>query len=164
VSWSSPIWLTPTVALVGVAVAISAVWWNRHIARLKATADLIEGSESKQYYQDRYEAFRDYRRSDDQQRNAIADPDNNETHSIRSKCLDFLNHYELVSICCRRGLINERFYRDWMGPTFVRDWNEASILVSRARKPRDAGQQGNPKAYVEFERMARRWGGRPLPS
>jgi Domain of unknown function (DUF4760) len=150
---------TLVVATLGAVIAYAAIWWNRRIARLKATLDLIEGSESKEFYQARYRAFRDFRRATHEERNQIADPTDREHDDLRAKCQDFLNHYELVAIACRHGLIDEEFYRSWMGPTFVRDWNEASILVIRARRPDGPGDSGNSAAYAEFEELARRWGG-----
>jgi hypothetical protein len=151
------------VALVAAVIAGAAIWWNRRIARLKATLDLIEGSESKEDYQVRYRAFRDFPRADAAGREAIADPGNTETADTRAKCQDFLNHYELVAIACRHGLIDEGFYRAWMGPVLVRDWNEAVVLVRRARSPDGPSDPGSPAAYVEFEALARKWGGKRLP-
>jgi hypothetical protein len=155
--------LTPLAALLAAYIAWSAIWWNRRMARLKATLDLIEASESKEYYQARYRAYREYRRADAATRDAIADPTRTDHDELRAHCQDFLNHYELVAIACDRGLIDETFYRDWMGPTFVRDWNEATALVHRARRPDGPGDAGNPGAYVNFERLALRWGGKPWP-
>jgi hypothetical protein len=162
VAQAAPI-ATALIALLAALIAYRAMWWNRHIARLKATLDLIEGSESKEYYQQRYAAYRTFRRGDDAVRRQIADPSQNAHDDVRSKCQDFLNHYELVAIACKRGLIDEGFYRSWMGPTFVRDWNEAAILVQAARRPDGPGDAGNPDAYVEFEHLARSWGGKRLP-
>ena len=133
---------------------------DRRIARLKATLDLIEGSESKEYYHRRYQAYRAYRRAAD--RATIVDPGDDAHRELLSHCQDFLNHYELVAVACRRGLIDAGFYRAWMGETLVRDWNEATLLVRRACRPQQASETGNPRAYVEFERLACRWGGKPL--
>jgi hypothetical protein len=150
-------------ALLAALLAARAIWWNRHMARLKATLDLIEGSESKEYYQQRYAAFRTFRRADPDLRRQIADPSVRHHDKVRSRSQDFLNHYELVAIACQRGLLDEGFYRAWMGPTFVRDWNEAAILVQAARRANGPGDTGNPDAYTAFERLARAWGGRRLP-
>jgi hypothetical protein len=153
---------TALIALLAALIAYRAMWWNRHIARLKATLDLIEGSESKEYYQDRYRAYRYFRRADVALRRDIADPTQAQHDDVRSKSQDFLNHYELVAIACKRGLIDKDFYRSWMGPTLVRDWDEAAILVQAARRPDGPGDTGNPEAYVEFEALAREWGGKRL--
>jgi hypothetical protein len=162
VSAAAPI-ATAAIAVLAAIIAWRAMWWNRHVARLKATLDLIEGSESKEYYQQRYAAYRQFRRADIAERRDIADPTKREHDDVRSRCWDFLNHYELVAIAGARGLIDLDFYRSWMGPTFVRDWNEAAILVHRARHPDGPGDTGNPDAYSQFEALARRWGGIRLP-
>lgn len=161
ISRAAPLF-TAGAAVTGAFLAYAAIWWNRRMARLKATLDLIEGAESKEYYQARYASYREYRRADAAGRERIADPAERPQDELRARCQDFLNHYELVAIASRKGLIDEGFYRDWMGPTFVRDWNEAGALVRRARRPDGPGDAGNPAAYAEFERLARRWGGRPL--
>jgi hypothetical protein len=127
---------TAGAAVTGAFLAYAAIWWNRRMARLKATLDLIEGAESKEYYQARYAAYREYRRADAAERERIADPAERAWDELRARCQDFLNHYELVAIACRKGLIDEEFYRDWMGPTLVRDWNEAGALVRAARRAR----------------------------
>jgi hypothetical protein len=154
---------TAAIATAAAIIAYRAMWWNRHISRLKATLDLIEGSESKEYYQERYRAYRHFRRATQEERRRIADPSNTDRDDVRSKCQDFLNHYELVAIAGRQGLIDLDFYRSWMGPTLVRDWDECVILVHRARHPDGPGDTGNPDAYSQFEALARRWGGRKLP-
>jgi len=158
VAKAAPIF-TVLIASAAALIAYKAMWWNRRIARLKATFDLIEGSESKEFYQERYKAYRTFRRADTATRTAIADPKNPVHDDVRSKCQDFLNHYELVAIACRNGLIDEAVYKAWMGPTVVRDWAEAAILVRAARRPDGPGDTGNPTAYVEFERLACSWGG-----
>ncbi len=125
------------------------------MARLKATLDLIEGTESKEYYQKRYEAFRSFRKDPDFQAKVLGDQGSAEKRIL---CYDFLNHYELVAISCREGLIDEAFYRHWMGPNFVRDWNAAAPIIVLARD----GEAGTPEAYVSFEALAVAWGGRRM--
>ncbi len=153
--------LQPLVTAFGLVVAISAIWWSRRVARLKATLDLIEGSESKEYYQTRYRAFRQFRR-DAAFRDSVLHPANPPAQDDRDKCLDYLNHYELVSIACRKGIIDESFYRLWMGPSYVRDWNEAADLILAARTPKLPGDAGGKMAYCDFERLALKWGGQTL--
>jgi hypothetical protein len=155
------VFLTPAIAGVGVFVAFGAIWWNRKIARLKATLDFIEGSESKAYYQERYAAFREFRRHR-WLRERICDRENPQMDGNRQLCFDFLNHYEMVAIACRRGLIDEQFYMDWMAPAFIRDWNEAAALVMLARHAERPGDVGSAESYAAFESMAVRWGGQPM--
>ncbi len=152
-------WVGPTVVGLGVLVALGAIYWNRKVARLKATLDLIEGSESKDYYQQRYRAFREFRRGG-AYRSGVLSPQSDADRLNRDMCFDFLNHYELVAISCARGIIDEEFYRAWMGGVLVRDWEAARDLVLAARAPDQPGERGAAAAYAEFEALALKWGGR----
>jgi hypothetical protein len=152
-------WVQPIVTGAAIVVAVAAIWWNRRVTRLKATLDLIEAAESKEYYQERYRAFREYRKSGPYRSDTIDPGGDREKQKERDKCIDFLNHYELVAIASERGIIDENFYRLWMGPTFVRDWNCATDLVRSDRTPRMPGDAGGTFAYSEFERLAVKWGG-----
>lgn len=154
-------WLQPLIVTIGVVVAVAAIVWNRRVARFKATLDLIEGSESKEFYQVRYRAYRRYRQGGEF-RDGVLDPSSEEGQTNRDYCMDFLNHYELVAIACQKGIIDEKFYRLWMGPTLVRDWNCATDLVRAARSPRRPGDPGGRTAFSEFEALAVKWGGTPL--
>ncbi|MGK7870464.1 DUF4760 domain-containing protein [Falsiroseomonas sp. E2-1-a20] len=152
-------WVQPAVVAVGIFVAGVAIYWNRRVARLKATLDLIEGTESKEYYQKRYRAFRSYRR--DPETKATVLNTNLENNTCRDECLDFLNHYELVAISCKKGIIDADFYKMWMGPVFIRDWNEAWQLINSARMPEPLGGKVDHRAaYCEFETLALSWGGK----
>ena len=156
--------LTASIAFVAAVVGYFSLVQTRDLARKKATLDLIESSESKEYYQDRYTAYLTFRRASRTEREQIANPDNRDPtcDALRSKCQDFLNHYELVAIAGKQGLLDLVFYRDWMGPNLVRDWNEAEILVNSARGVDRPGDRGNPVAFENFERLAVSWGGKPL--
>ena len=147
----------------GILVACATIFWNRRIARLKATLDLIEGSESKEFYQERYAAFREYRKDANNRRAILAEKRDFETQQKRDMCLDFLNHYELVSIACERGIIDRKFYREWMGEVFVRDWNAAHELIRSARVPENGEDKASKEAFSEFEKLAKNWGGKALP-
>ena len=155
-------WVQPAVVLLGILVAVAAIWWNRHVARLKATLDLIEGSESKDFYQVRYKAFRQYRRDAEYKAQVLSEERDEQAQDKRTKCLDFLNHYELVAIACRAGIIDEKFYMLWMGPALLRDWAEGAELVRGARAPDHPGDPGSPESYAELERLVGRWRGRRL--
>jgi len=156
--------LTACIAFIAAVVGYFSLVQTRDLARKKATLDLIESAESKEYYQDRYTAYLAFRRASRAEREQIANPENRDPtcDALRSKCQDFLNHYELVAIAGKQGLLDLDFYRDWMGPNFVRDWNEAEILVNSARGVDRPGDRGNPVAFENFERLAVSWGGKPL--
>jgi len=155
-------WVQPTVVSVGIVVALAAIYWSRRVARLKATIDLIEASESRDYYQERYMAYREYRKGSAFRDGVLNPRDEPTCQKNRDYCLDFLNHYALVAIACRKGIIDETFYKLWMGPTLIRDWNAATELVRVARVPKMPGDSGSSLANSEFERLAVSWGGSRL--
>lgn len=159
--WVQPL-VTLFVGFVAMAMAGLTIRWNRHMARLKATLDFIEGTESKQFYQERYKAFRSFR-DDRAFCFGSTDEENNKKKENRYQCLDFLNHYELGAIACFKGIIDEEFYAAWYRPAIVRDWNDARDLILEAREPRKPGDPGGPEALTELELLAVRWGGRLLP-
>ena len=122
--------------------------------------DLIEGSESKEYYQKLYEHFKHFR-NDPQLRIAVLSGDP-AMSSQRQKLFDYLNYYELVAVSIEMGIIDETFYRKWMQFAFVRDWNESPSLITEARTVQGKSSQPDKKAYESFETLAIKWGGQPL--
>ncbi len=153
--------VTATAALIGLAVAVVTLLTNRRLARLKATIDHIDAANTRPPYMDAYAAFRRYRR-DAAFAQRIDDPVSDDDFVERGRCLDFLNHYEVASIACQSGLFDEQVYRDWVGPVLLRDWQAASPLIQTVRVPTSENLPANPSAYINFERLARRWGGKPL--
>lgn len=153
-------WVQPLVVLAGILISFGAATYtiatNRKIARQKATMDLIEGSESKDHYQRLYRTYRQYR-SDPAFRKLVDDAADDAAKTQRQLCFDFLNHYELVAIGIRRGILEEEFYRMWMEYTLVRDWRAGQDLVKAAREPPAAGITGDRVAYCHLEALALKW-------
>ena len=129
---------------------------NRRIARLKATIDLIEASESEEYYRKLYQDFRRYR-MDSAFRDRVLDPKDDADWEIRYSCLSYLNHYELVAISFKQGVLDEGFYRDWMAYAVIRDFREAEHLVRVARAPKKPGDPGDPAAFCNLEALCAKW-------
>ena len=71
----------------------------------------------------------------------------------------YLNHYEIVSVGIAQEILDKKTYELWMKSAFVNDWNCACVYISKVRKlsPRNANN------YVEYETLAKEWGGDPLP-
>lgn len=63
-----------------------------------------------------------------------------------------LNLHELTAVAIEEGVINERVFRRWFNTTFIKDFEATEAYITEARKTYE-----NPKAFCEFERMARRW-------
>jgi hypothetical protein len=148
-------WVSPLVVFLGVIVAVIAIFTNRRVARMRATLDLIERTESSEYYSEIRKAFRiliDDPSQDTLKR--LADAKNESDRNTGKHIYAYLNHYELVAIGCETGILDEQFYSYWMRTTLVRDWSNARefIAICRNRPGRP-----NAAAFVHFERMAERF-------
>jgi hypothetical protein len=123
--------LTPAIILVSVIVAYFGVQTARGSMRQRATLDMIEKVESAPHYRSLHSVFSYHRRQDSFSR--LHDPQEEKDKSERQAVLDYLNHYELVSIGIRRKILDSEFYRSWMLSPFVRDWNAAAEFIQRER-------------------------------
>jgi hypothetical protein len=105
----------------------------------------------------------------------ILAPRTDEDRTARLRCFDFLNHYELVAIGFREGILDEQFYQRWMGYAVLRDYREGRELILAARAPlhpSDPGDPGDREAYCFLEQLCIKWGekrvdqspGQPPPS
>lgn len=146
--------LPPLVGLLALVVAWRTAIW---VARQKATIDLIEKSESTAVYRENSQRFSELRRGAGMVH--LADPQSDQDRRDRRHVLDHLNHYELVALGIRRGVLSGGFYKRWMGGPFVRDWNAALDLIELERWKRGPGDANryDPKIYQNFERVARLW-------
>jgi uncharacterized protein DUF4760 len=158
-------WVQPLVVAAGVAislvVALLTIRTNRRIARIKATLDLIESSETKEHYLELYRNYKKYRMDGDF-RQAIIAAETEDNRLLQDKCCDFLNYYELVSIGFKEGILDERFYKRWMKYAVLRDYREGVDLIADARKPTSDGGAGDATAYCELEALCIKWGGRSV--
>jgi hypothetical protein len=75
----------------------------------------------------------------------------------RYACWSYLNHFELIAISISKGVIDEDFYRNWMGYAVIRDFNAAQSLIDIARIPAAPGSQGDIAAYEYLQRLSTRW-------
>jgi hypothetical protein len=121
---------------------------------LKATLDIIEASESKDFYQDLYHNFRRYR-ADSAFKKDVLFPTTDEHWVARGKCFSYLN--EIVALSCETGIIDEDFYARWLAPTVIRDWRAAEDLIAAARRPASEGGFDDRDAYVCLDRLCRKW-------
>jgi hypothetical protein len=158
-------WVSPLVVGIGVIaslmVAYLTIRTNRRIARIKATLDLIEATESREHYLALYRIYRRLRTESDF-RSAVLNPRTDEDRTARYRCLDFLNHYELVAIGFKEGILDERFYKRWMDYVVVRDYRDGRDLILSARAPANPSDPGNVDAYCELEELCIRWGADPI--
>lgn len=145
----------PFVAVIALLVAWRTAVW---VARQKATIDLIEKRESTEYYRTNNRRFSELRRGGGFAH--LNSPSNPHDIEDRQRVIDYLNHYELVALGIRRGVLSGGFYKRWMGGPFVRDWNAALgwIEGERWKHDPDTGEDHyDDRVYRSFERVARSW-------
>jgi len=119
---------------------------------------MIEKVESTHHYQLLHAAFSYHRRQDTFAR--LHDPQETKDKSERQSVLDYLNHYELVSIGLQKRILDDKIYRDWMRGPFVRDWNAAATFIQRERWKWDEEKKDWHYHYPLFENyqaVATRW-------
>jgi hypothetical protein len=150
------IYITPALVFVSAIIAVAAMFMQRKIARQRATLDFIEKVESGDHYRKIVHTFTGLRRG-----KGFAHLNNPKTKADKEtrRCVnDYMNHYEMVAIGIRTGILDKRFYRDWMRGPFVRDWNAIADWVQGERwKFEDGSWNYYPQTFCEFERLAHEW-------
>lgn len=158
---SSVDWLpatTPLVILGSAIVAIISVSMARRTARQSETIGLIERSESSDYYRKAHTTFKNYRMN--KSFNELHNPSDEKTKGDRDKILDYLNHYELISIGILNNILDEEIYRSWMRGPFVRDWNAAADFIQRERYKRYKETEKwkyHSDLFENYQKVACRW-------
>ena len=147
--------------LIAICVALIVAWVtirsNRAMARLKATLDLIEKSESSDYYLRINRSFSQVRREGLFDR--LDNPMTAWAQVLRTDVGAYLNHYELVALGIENAILDEAMYKAWMAGPFVRDWNAAADWLQRERWRRgsDGGMTYRASLYGSYQRIALRW-------
>ncbi|MEJ0012929.1 MAG: DUF4760 domain-containing protein [Bauldia sp.] len=150
--WVSPA-VTAVAALIAAIIAMVSIYQNRKIARLRATLDLIERTESQEYYRDLVDHFKNVR--DTNRFQELANTNDAEKIKEKTKILFFLNHYELLAIAFKRKILDRKFYSRWMRGTFVNDWLAAREFIEIVRNPPD--KPSRPTVFCEMEALAKKW-------
>ena len=122
------------------------------MARMRATLDLIERTESQEYYQELATNFKDVRDSNCFE--ALENRTNKAIQEQRSDVLAFLNHYELIAVGCHNKVLDKVFYSQFMRSAVVRDWRAAEKFVNALRTTE--GKE-NPALFEYFEALAVEW-------
>jgi len=156
---SAPLWspfVTPLIAASAAIVAWRALRNTRAIARQKATLDLIEKRESTEHYRSIIERFSKLRKGSGFMH--LNDPIDDDV-ADRQMLIDYLNHYELVSIGIRQDILDARIYRAWIEGSFVRDWNAVADWVQRERWQRNAEGEWRYRdtIFANYQAIACRW-------
>lgn len=153
------------VPLVSFVTAVIAAWLAlqsienaREIARRKATLDLIEKTESSEHYRDLIETF--HRIKTENLLPHMVDKSVTPLLPERGALIDYLNHYELVAISIRNGVLDADMYRLWMQTAFVDTWNDSAQWIQAIRmrgRSAEAPKAYNRKAYEHFAHVAALW-------
>jgi hypothetical protein len=122
---------------------------------MRATLDLIERTESQSYYQNLWKGFKAAREAPGGL-SALLNPATERPESLRSDVLDFLNHYELIAVGCKQGVLDEEFYKQFMRSAFLRDWAASRDLIRGLREP-PAPAPKRPTLFEHFEALAMKW-------
>jgi hypothetical protein len=142
-------------ATVGGIIAIRAINANRAVARLRATLDTIERSESQDHYKKLAIAFREFRRTNAVER--VLNPQTDDDRALRTDVLMFLNHYELIAVGFRSGVVDKSFYAEYMRGTVLRNWRTVKPLIERMRAENAVQNPRPAKIYEHFEALAAEW-------
>lgn len=155
--FDEPADLTPLIILLSAIAAGWGVWSARRTARQRATLDLIEKVESTGHYRSLHSTFASRRRSNNF--SPLHDPMPGDEDD-RQAVLDYLNHYELVSIGIRSKILDGTIYKRWMFGPFIRDWNAASEFIQRERWKWDTKKctwEYHPKLFEHYQSVACEW-------
>jgi Domain of unknown function (DUF4760) len=152
--WS--VFIPPAIASVAAFVAWRAFRGARLIAKQKATLDLIEKRESTEHYRQIIDRFSTLRKN--RGFNHLNAPTQDDV-ADRRMLIDYLNHYELVSIGIRQDILDSKIYRAWIEGSFVRDWNAVADWVQRERWKQDDSNAWHYRAsiYASYQHIACLW-------
>lgn len=131
---------------------------TRKTARQRATLDMIEKVESTPHYRDLHSVFSYHRRQDSFHR--LHNPSEEKDKQERQALLDYLNHYELVSIGISKKILDAEIYKEWMLGPFIRDWNAASSFIQRERWKWDeaaAKWRYHSPLFANYQSVAKLW-------
>ena len=158
------VFLTPAILVVSVLAAFIGVKWNRKIARIRATLDLIIRTESTRYYQECHKAFKSRRLSgkgfdDLHDLEKAYKKERGQLEQERQNIIDYLNHYEIVVLGFQNGILDKDFYHDWIYYAFARDWDAAANFIQRERwSEKDGEWEYFDELYKNYQEVALEWG------
>jgi hypothetical protein len=137
------------------AIVVSAlgvmgiIFWNMRIARRRATLDLLINEQTHETTIKERTSFEAIKKAGNLlQWATAANIESSELETIRSS----LNRYELIAIGIRGSALDGKLYKRWFRTGLVEDWIVFKALVMHVR-----ANNGNPRLYREFERLAKRW-------
>lgn len=142
--WAGP-GATLVSALAAGVFALFAIKSNRQLVRLRASLDLVEKTESQEFYQKILFSFSKAARKNFQ----------GMSERQRRNVLFLLNHYEIIAIGIYTHVLDKTFYERWMKTTLVKKWRAAETFIWTMRHPNNMPPR--EKLFQNFERLAREW-------
>lgn len=151
------VYIAPALIAISAVIAFMAMKTTRAVARQRATLDLIEKRESTGHYRKIAGTFSRIRRAEGFA--PLSNPRTEEEKADRLGVVDYLNHYELISIGILNNILDERIYRTWMRGPFTRDWNAAADWIQRERWKRqeDGSWTYYDSSFANYQQVALRW-------
>ncbi len=148
--------ISAIVGAYGLIFTVITYWQNRRIAQNKATIDLIFSNENSDHFKGNNLIFSHHRENGGF--DALVHAQTGDERTKRKAVADYLNHYELIALGIRRGVLNSGFYRKWMGTVVLRDWNAAQPFVAGERQKVQSDGSSHTKAYDNLEWLAeKKW-------
>lgn len=134
--------------VLGSIIATIAIVANRKTTKERETINLISNFIWDKDYIAAREIFINLRDNGGLE-TCRADPMSDQSKAVGK----IMNHYEVLSIGMRRGILSKKIYADWQKTRFVEDWVEAKSFIEAVRRKNG----NNEKIYAEFERLAKKW-------
>ena len=129
---------------------------------MRATLDLIEKSESSEFYRDLTLTFQAAFAARDEKKRVphdkLLNPGTEEEFKQSMKVGFFLNHYELIASGFESGVLDKGFYASYIRGALVQDWKAVKNFVIKLRES-NVGTHPTPETiYRQFENLASEWG------
>ena len=151
----------PIFLLISIGVAIWGYFLVRAATMRRATLDLIEQSESSEYYRQNIELFSELvTKGHDVLLGTLS---MRADRRVRDRVLAHLNHFELIAIGIEKNILDKKFYEDWMKSGYLDAWAKASDFIQQARYIGGRRNKNSTSKYVSvyfkrFENRATIWG------
>lgn len=150
-------------ALGSAAIAFGVFWYTRRANRRRATLDMVMKTLMDSSVQEKYRAFRNLIRKNQDPDEPFKVKSLAEDSAIgsddRNTVTDQMNIYELMALGIRRGLFDEAFYKRWYHNQFMMDYEGASDFIK-------AMQAKKASIYCEATTLYATWlkDGHPVSS
>ena len=145
------LWIQTGAIVLSVVVAIVTILTVRIINQKRATLDLLRQLENDTEYRQLRQNFTKLR--EDPQRLVHWAAAEHDRSDERITILSMCNHYEMIAVGIREGILHEGLYRRWFRTQLVRDWEESKAFAMEIRDRRTAR-----KLFCEFQWLAEKWG------